>query len=105
MNPRPKTSREQFVLMHGLVRKICYQFPACAEGQLMCAVVNVALTDLISNRQGIEIERHRENAARYLNGEMWHALVAGVDPEWIRLQLRIAGFDIKEVDHDLAAVE
>lgn len=105
MNPRPKTSREEFVLMHGLVKKICCQFPTCGEGQLMCAVINVALTDLITNRQGAEIERYRENAARYLRGEMWHALVAGVDPEWIRLQLRIAGFDIKEVGHALAAVE
>jgi hypothetical protein len=100
-----KTSRESFDLMHGLVKKIGCQFPDTAEGRLMLAVINVALSDLITNRRGTEIERYRENAARYLSGDMWHALVAGVDPEWIRLQLKIAGFDIEGLGNGMAPVE
>lgn len=100
-----KTSRQTFDVMHGLVKKIGCQFPDTAEGRLMLAVINVALSDLITNRRGTEMERYRENAKRYLSGEMWHALVAGVDPEWIRLQLKIAGFDIGRTPHGMAPVE
>jgi len=103
--PLPKTSRERFDLMHALVKKISCQFPDTAEGRLMLAVVNIALSDLITNRRGTEIERYRENAARYLSGDIWHALVAGVDPEWIRLQLKIAGFDIGGTPNGMAPVE
>lgn len=60
----------------------------------MLGVIAVALNDLITNRQGGEWEVYREAAAHYLRGDMWHALVAGVDPEWIRTQLAIAGIDI-----------
>lgn len=71
----------------------------------MLSVINIALSDLITNRGGIEAERFREDARRYLSGDMWHALLCGVDPEWIRLQLRIAGFEYKETRHGLASVE
>jgi hypothetical protein len=71
-----------------------YQFPDCAEGRIMLGVIAVALNDLITNRHGSEVEIARETAAYYLRGEMWHALVAGVDPEWIRAQLARAGIDI-----------
>lgn len=100
-----RTSPETFDLLHGLIKKIGCQFPDTAEGRLMLAVINIALSDLISNRQGPEMERYRDQAIRYLNGEMWHALVSGVDPEWIRLQLKIAGFDIKGSRHAMAPVE
>lgn len=60
----------------------------------MLAVIAVALNDLITNRQGGEHEIYREAAARYLRGEMWHAHIAGVDPDWIRAQLARAGIDI-----------
>lgn len=100
-----KTSRETFDLMHALVSKISCQFPNTAEGRLMLAVINVALSDLITNRRGPEMERYRDNAKRYLRGDMWHALVAGVDPDWIRLQLKIAGFDIEEQRYGMAPVE
>lgn len=102
---KPKTSRETFDVMHALVSKISCQFPNTAEGRLMLAVINIALSDLITNRRGTEIERYRDNARRYLSGEMWHALVAGVDPEWIRLQLKIAGFHIEVTGHGMAPVE
>lgn len=101
----PKTSRETFDVMHALINKIRCQFPDTPEARLMLAVINIALVDLISNRRGTEIERNRDNAARYLSGEMWHALVAGVDPEWIRLQLKTAGFNIQGARHELAKTE
>lgn len=100
-----KSSRQTFDVMHGLVKKIGCQFPDTAEGRLMLAVINIALTDLITNRRGPEMERYRDNAKRYLSGDMWHALVAGVDPEWIRLQLKIAGFDIEVTGYGMAPVE
>lgn len=89
-----KTPARTFDVVRAIVRKIGYQFPNCPEGRLMLGIVAVALNDLITNRQGGEHEVYRERAARYLQGDMWHALVAGVDPEWIRAQLKIAGIDI-----------
>jgi hypothetical protein len=100
-----KTTRQTFDLMRALVNKIGCQFPDTPEGRLMLSVINIALSDLITNRRGTEVERYRVDARRYLSGEMWHALVSGVDPEWIRLQLRIAGFDFKEAGYGLASVE
>jgi hypothetical protein len=100
-----KTTRQTFDLMRALVKKIGCQFPDTPEGRLMLSVINIALSDLITNRGGIEAERFREDARRYLSGDMWHALLCGVDPEWIRLQLRIAGFEYKETRHGLASVE
>lgn len=89
-----KTSPETFNLVRALIRKISYQFPDCPEGRFMLAVIAVALNDLITNREGGEYEIYREAAARYLRGEMWHAHIAGVDPDWIRAQLARAGIDI-----------
>lgn len=100
-----KTTRETFDLMRALVKKIGCQFPDTPEGRLMLSVINIALSDLITNRGGTEVERYRADARRYLSGEMWHALVCGVDPEWVRLQLRIAGFDYKERLYGVATVE
>lgn len=62
----------------------------------MLGVIAVALNDLITNRHGSEVEIAREAAAYYLRGSMWHAHVAGVDPEWIRAQLARAGIDISD---------
>jgi len=90
----PRTPPETFDVVHALVRKMSYQFPDCAEGRLMLGVISVALNDLITNRQGGEIEVYRERAAYYLRGDMWHAHIAGVDPDWIRAQLAKAGIDI-----------
>lgn len=100
-----KTTRATFDLMRALVNKIGCQFPHTPEARLMLSVINIALSDLITNRRGVEIERYREDARRYLSGDMWHALVCGVDPEWIRLQLRIAGIDYRETRYGLAPVE
>lgn len=89
-----RTSPETFDIVRALVRKMSYQFPNCPEGRFMLGVIAVALNDLITNRHGGEWEIYREAAARYLRGDMWHAHVAGVDPDWIRAQLAIAGIDI-----------
>jgi len=100
-----KTTRETFDLMRALVNKIGCQFPNTPEARLMLSIINIALSDLITNRRGTEVERYREDARRYLSGDMWHALVCGVDPEWVRLQLRIAGFDYKERLYGVAPTE
>lgn len=89
-----KTPARTFDLVRAIVRKISYQFPDCPEGRFMLGVIAVALNDLITNRHGTDAEVNREAAAYYLRGEMWHAHVAGVDPEWIRAQLARAGIDI-----------
>lgn len=86
-----KTSKETFLLMRALMNKIRCQFPDTPEGRLMLAVINCALSDLLSNRTGLEVERNRRNAAHYLAGNIWHAYISGIDAEWIHLQLRRAG--------------
>ena len=57
--------------------KIRSQFPAIPEGQLMCAIINGAIVDLSSTKYRLE-------AIRYLQGDMVHAEIAGVDAGWIR---------------------
>lgn len=86
-----KTSRETFDLVRALVRKIGCQFPDNAEARMMLAIFAGALNDLITNRTGFEVEAARRQAAEYLAGSIWHAQICGVDPEWIRYQLKTAG--------------
>jgi hypothetical protein len=88
-----RTPPETFDIVRAVIRKISFQFPDCPEGRFMLAVIAVALNDLITNRHGGEYEIYREAAARYLQGDIWHAHIAGVDPEWIRAQLTKAGID------------
>ena len=57
--------------------KIRSQFPAIPEGQLMGAIINGAIVDLSSTKYRLE-------AIRYLQGNMIHAEMAGVDADWIR---------------------
>lgn len=71
-------------LLRAVVRKIGYQFPATPAGQLMHAVVGVAIADLFRPEVN-------ESAERYLRGSIWHAQISGVDPDWIRSVLMQAG--------------
>ena len=59
------------------LHKIRSQFPTIPEGQLMCATINGAIVDLSSTK-------YRLAAIRYLQGDMVHAGMAGVDANWIR---------------------
>lgn len=51
------------------------------EAQLMFAIVCSAILDLSE-------ENHRESAKQYLKGEMIHAQMIGLDPDWIRSTLK-----------------
>ena len=65
------------------LRRIRAQFPATPEGRLMFAVVDKAVWD--------SLYRHTwygESAVRYLEQDLSHAELCGVDPEWIRETLR-----------------
>lgn len=64
-----------------VVRRIKHQFPARPNGQLYLAVVDQAIRDIASNTV---IPSVRFSALRYINEEMMHAEVCGVDSEWIR---------------------
>jgi len=90
-NGERRTPRETFDLVRALVRKIGHQFPDKPEARLMLAIFAGALNDLITNQSGYEVEAARRQAAEYLSGDIWHAQICGVDPEWIRYQLKTAG--------------
>jgi len=90
-NGERKTPRETFDLVRALVRKIGHQFPDKPEARLMLAIFASALNDLITNQRGFEAEAARRKAAEYLMGNIWHAQICGVDPDWIRYQLKTAG--------------
>lgn len=64
------------------LRKIRHQFPV--EGAAFFAVLERAVLDLF-------IHGERGQAVAYLNEEMWHCEVAGVDPVWVRDVLRAMG--------------
>jgi hypothetical protein len=70
------------------MRKISYQFPDTAEGRLMCAVVNCAVTDLSDGT-------YRNSALRYLNGVMPHAEICEVDSVWIHEVLTKCGVKLE----------
>lgn len=73
-----------------VAKKIRNQFPATPEGRLAFAVVHKAIEDLFH-------PKHRIGASRFLRGSMGWAEIAGVDPEWVRLQLRRAGVSINPI--------
>lgn len=71
-----------------VIRKIKPQFPSSQEGQLMLAVIEQALKDLVSKKCEISA---RASAETYLTGYMAHAEVCGVDSGWITFVARRAG--------------
>lgn len=73
-----------------VAKKIRHQFPTTPEGRLAFAVVSKAIEDLSSRR-------NRVDASRFLRGDMGWAQLAGVDPDWVRLQLRRAGISITPI--------
>ena len=73
-----------------VAKKIECQFPVTPEGRLAFAVVNKSIEDLFDSRQ-------RVTASRFLHGGMGWASLAGVDPDWIRLQLLRAGISIDPI--------
>lgn len=97
-------------------RRIRAQFPDGACGSLFCRVVTMAIQDFVlfdadveprrggnpqkdrySRQLMLDREAHRQSAHRYLMGDMWHASLCDVDPDWIRRTIRMAGFDLPVV--------
>lgn len=66
--------------------KIGKQFPTSPDGKLMFAIVANAILDLLEKSE-------RNEAIRYLRGDMWHANKCGVEPDWIRKVLTECGVD------------
>lgn len=68
--------------------RIEQQFPSTPEGQLMRAVLKTSVSDLFDSD-------HSADARRHLQGPIAEAKILGIDPEWIRQQLRDAGVDLE----------
>jgi len=88
-------------------RLLSRQFPKSPGGRLMCAVVCQAISDAFDPRlytpnpsarpQTInETKSSEASAHRYLCGDMYHANLAGVEPEWIRMVIKRAGFVLEQ---------
>ena len=60
-------------------------YPSNTEAILMFALIQGAVLDLFSGKYD-----RKENAAFYILGPMKHAQWCGVEPEWIRKQLKKA---------------
>jgi len=68
------------------MRKIKPQFPSTPDGNLMSAVIEQAINDLVHNRK-YKNYKHARSAKKYLDTDMPHALACGIDPDWIRKQI------------------
>jgi len=73
------------------------QFPESSEANLMMAVIEQALRDLligdVESNGKIIPHADRASAARYLSGSIHHAEICGVESEWIRRVLAKVGLD------------
>lgn len=82
--------------INAVMRRVAAEFPSIPEGAVMAAVVTRAIQDLAVSGDSSEAVYLRARGAAYLRGEMWHALIAGVEPDYVRRVLRGAGLDITE---------
>ena len=72
-----KTEITRSELLRCAMRRIAAQFPQTPEARLMLAVIQNAVSDTL-------IRQFRPSAIRFLKGEIWPAMMCGVNPEWIR---------------------
>lgn len=72
-----------------LAVKIRSEFPPTPQCKLMFSVIEVALRDLTAEAAIV-----RSSARRYLSGEMLHAQVCDVDPDWIKRLMNDVGLDL-----------
>lgn len=85
MRPRRyKTSGGRLQKIRAVMTKVRRQFGQDNESVLMFSVIERAALDLID-------DDYRQSAKHYLNSEMYHALMCGIEPGWIRKQLRAIG--------------
>lgn len=68
------------------LRKIKTQFPKTPQGELMFAIIEMAVKDLTNNTE--HRTRIRGDAIRYLKGDMVHAQWCDVEPSWVRMVLK-----------------
>lgn len=70
--------------------KIRPQFLEKPEGKFMFAIVERALADIGDFKCLADVR----SACRYLNNDLIHAELAGVDPQWIREVISRAGIKL-----------
>jgi uncharacterized caspase-like protein len=83
-------------------RAIKHAFPPTSEGNLMFAIVEVAIEDLCRpphpkgrrTHYGMQIENERDSSKSYFRDEVVHAEIAGVSSEWIKGKMRDLGIDV-----------
>ncbi len=69
-------------------KEIRYQFNRSPEGALMFEVVAQAIRERFGSLH------HWRDAKQYLQGTMYHAQLAGVDPEWVRHKIKQEGLHL-----------
>lgn len=77
-------------------RKISYQFPQNPDGLLHFKVYESAIVDLTTKRATISEKRI---AVIFLNKDSRIALNSGIEPEWIRNQVKLAGISLNLDDY------
>lgn len=98
-------------------KRIKPQFPESAEGLLMFAIVDQAISDLFAaevevpdiigdetekrlkeikslTTQSNNRERERSLAANFLRGDIYPAVLCGVEADWIRSSIKKVGCDL-----------
>jgi len=97
--------RENFIKIHSVIKRLSPLFGydqeseywAFPEKKLMLSVIELALIDKynwnqVMSRQPSHEERVLINNARsYLEGELWHAEVCGVDSDYVKRVIREEG--------------
>ena len=90
-------------------------FDACEEAGLMYSVFERALLDFceyfhrwengkLSNRvnsHGVISSDVFRTSVSYLNGEMIHLQLIGINPDWVRSTMKVFGFDVQAVHQEL----
>lgn len=97
--------RENFIKIHSVIKRLSPLFGydqeseywAFPEKKLMLSVIELALIDKynwnqVMSRQPSQEERVLiNNAKSYLEGELWHAEVCGVDSDYVKRVIREEG--------------
>jgi hypothetical protein len=83
--------------------KIKKQFPKSAHGQIMFAVVELAIVDAFTPRKDNptqskhscrSVDENRASALQYLNAEIPHCSICDVSSSWVRRLISDAGLKL-----------
>ncbi len=69
-------------------RKLRPQFPDSNEGRFMLSIIESAIKDAVKSNRYVKDNQHGITAKSYLRGEILHAEICGVSPDWIRMILK-----------------